>query len=130
QVTGKALYDTRPGVHADAARRTLADRSVDAVVLLEVLELLHRPREALAEAARVLKAGSKQILAILLHYPVHGAPHDYQRYTTFGLVRALRAAGFLVDEERVRPGLDTTETAGLVACLVLGGTVMESLVRW
>src|SRR5690606_420568 len=66
QVTGKALYDTRPGVHADAARRTLADRSVDAVVLLEVLELLHRPREALAEAARVLKAGSKQILAILL----------------------------------------------------------------
>lgn len=129
QVTGKALYDARPDVYADASRLPLSDGSVDTVMLLEVVEHLPRPGDALAEAARVLKAGGRLILTMPFLYPVHDAPHDYQRYTEHGLVREIEAAGFRVGEGDVKPGLGSAETAGLVACLALGGMLMQALER-
>ncbi|MES0873765.1 class I SAM-dependent methyltransferase [Sinimarinibacterium thermocellulolyticum] len=125
--TGEALYHARPCVFADAARLPFASSSVDVVTLFEVVEHLRFPREALSEAGRVLRPGGCLLLTIPFLYPIHDAPHDYQRYTAHGLRRDLEACGFLV--ERLEPRLGSAETAGLLACLALGGMAIEALRR-
>lgn len=119
--TGRDLYRARPDVFADASNLPLQDATFDTVVLLEVLEHLRRPNDALREAARVVRPQGRILLSLPFLYPVHDAPFDYQRLTVHGLIRDVEAAGFKV--ERVVPALGSLETAGLIASLALGGAV-------
>ena len=93
--------------------------------MLEVLEHLRQPSRALREAWRVLRPGGRLMLTMPFLYPLHDAPHDYQRYTVHGLCRDLQAAGLRVDV--VTPSLGSAETAGLIACLALGGMALEAI---
>ena len=126
-VTGRELYKARPDVFADASDLPLQDATFDTVVLLEVLEHLRRPLEALREAARVVRPQGKVLLSLPFLYPVHDAPHDYQRLTVHGLIRDVEAAGLKI--ERVTPALSSMETAGLIACLALGGAAATIIER-
>ena len=126
-VTGRDMYGAKPDLFGDASRLPLVDGCVDTVVMLEVLEHLRNPRAAMAEAARVLVPGGGLLLSMPFLYPIHDSPHDYQRLTKYGLLRDAEAAGFRVDA--VRPRLGSIETAGLVACLSLGGVALEALKR-
>lgn len=125
--TGKLMYGSRPNVFADAAVLPFASESVDAVVILDVIEHLRNPREALKEISRVLKPGGRLILSMPFLYPIHDAPHDYQRYTAHGLVRELGAVDMQLKE--VTPNLSAARTAGVIACLALAGMALESLRR-
>lgn len=125
--TGLAWYASRPDVLADAASLPLSDASVDAVVLLEVLEHLARPRDALLEIARVLRPQGRLLLSMPFLYPIHDAPQDFQRYTEYGLRRELEAAGFGI--ERLEASLGTAESAGLLVNLAIGGVAEEALRR-
>ena len=89
----------RPDVLADAAWLPVSDRSVDAIVLVEVLEHVSDPRRLLAEAARTLRPGGVVIGSVPFVFPIHGDPHDYFRYTADGLRSLLQ--GF--DIVRVLP---------------------------
>jgi ubiquinone/menaquinone biosynthesis C-methylase UbiE len=51
-------------VRADGSRMPVADRSVDAVVNVSALHLIHAWREALGEARRVLKPGGRLALMV------------------------------------------------------------------
>lgn len=125
--TGRDLYRAHPDLFADASYLPLQDATFDTVVLLEVLEHLRRPGEALREAARVVRPQGRVLLSLPFLYPVHDAPHDYQRLTIHGLIRDVEAAGLKV--ERVAPALGSLETAGLMACLALGGTAAALIER-
>jgi len=125
--TGRDLYRARPDLFADASELPLQDATFDTVVLLEVLEHLRRPCEALREAARVVRPSGKVLLSMPFLYPVHDAPHDYQRLTIHGLIRDVEAAGLTV--ERVTPALGSVETAGLMVCLALGGAAATIIER-
>jgi SAM-dependent methyltransferase len=125
--TGRDLYAARPDVFADASRLPLADASVDTVLMVEVLEHLARPAEALREILRVLRPQDKVLVSIPFLYPIHDAPHDYQRLTRYGLFRDLEAAGFRVEGMHARLGC--AESAGLIACLSLAGIALETLKR-
>jgi len=125
--TGGAMYGSRPDLFADASRLPLADASFDAVVMLEVLEHLRHPRQALAEAARVLRPGGRLLLSMPFLYPIHDAPHDYQRLTVHGMIRDVEAAGFRLD--RCEASLGSAQTGGLIACLALGGMGLEAVRR-
>ena len=125
--TGKYMYGARPDLFADASQLPLADASVDTVVILEVMEHLRRPREALQEIARVLRPQGCLLLTMPFLYPVHDAPHDYQRLTLHGLVRDVEAAGLRVDA--LTPALGSAETAGLIACLAVGGMALVAIQR-
>lgn len=124
-LTGGALYLARPDVFGDAARLPFRDASVDTVVLLEVLEHLRRPDEALSEIARVLRPGGILLLTLPFLYPVHDAPHDYQRYTPFGLVREIESSGLL--PEAPVPTLGSAQSAGLLFNLALAGMLNEAI---
>ncbi len=121
--TGGLLYGARPDVFADAGRLPFADASVDTVILAEVLEHLREPAAALAEIRRVLRPGGVLLASMPFLYPVHDAPHDYQRYTRHGLAEAVERAGLRLSQ--VEPSLHAAASAGLIANLALSGCVLQ-----
>lgn len=121
--TGRDLYGARPDVYADGAALPFADASFDGVLCLEVLEHVRRPAAVVAEIARVLKPGGRGWISMPFLYPLHDAPHDYQRYTEFGLRRDVGQAG--LDIVTSTKSGSAIETAGLLACLAIAGVLRE-----
>lgn len=124
-ITGKQIYGARPDVFADASQLPFADASIDTVVMLEVLEHLRAPYAALREINRVLVPGGRALVSMPFLYPVHDAPHDYQRLTVHGLTRDVQDAGLRIDA--LTPTLGSAETAGLIACLAIGGMALRAV---
>lgn len=75
--------------------------SFDAVLCTQVLEHLEWPRESLAEMCRVLKPGGILYMTVPMAHPEHQIPHDYFRYTSYGLTFLCKQAGFR--EIRIQP---------------------------
>ena len=125
--TGSRLYSARPDVFADAASLPFAAERFDTVLLLEVLEHLREPAAALREIGRILVGGGRILMTVPFLYPVHDAPHDYQRYTRHGLERDLADAGFEAIE--IIPETRSLEAAGLLLCLALSGSAARLLER-
>lgn len=94
--TASGWYFTRPDLFGDAHALPIADGAFDVVLLLDVLEHLERPRQALGEAARVLAPGGRLIIMVPFLYPVHDAPRDFTRFTPAGLVSRAHEAGLAV----------------------------------
>jgi len=117
--TGRDLYAARPDVFADGANLPFADASINHIVCLEVLEHVRRPDTLLAEVARVLKPGGQLFLSMPFLYPVHDAPHDYQRYTCHGLARSLADAGLTLHSFQAQGS--AIRAAGLMLCLAIAG---------
>jgi len=117
--TGRDLYAARPDVFADGANLPFADSTIDHIVCLEVLEHVRWPDKLLAEVARVLKPGGQLFLSMPFLYPVHDAPHDYQRYTSHGLARSLAAAGLTLRSSKAQGS--AIRTAGLMLSLAIAG---------
>ena len=72
-------------VQADAHALPFADASFDNVVAIETLEHLRDPSGVIAEFTRVLRPGGRVLVTTRFCYPIHDAPHDYFRFTRFGL---------------------------------------------
>ena len=70
------------------------------MLLLEVIEHLRLPDVALREAHRVLKPSGRLFLSVPFLYPIHDAPHDFRRYTLYGLQDILKRQGFRANSVR------------------------------
>ena len=70
--------------------------SFDSVVSFAVLEHVPEPEQFLAEACRVLAPGGKALLMTPLMWGEHEPPHDYYRYTRYGLRYLAEKVGFEV----------------------------------
>ncbi len=79
---------------ADLEKLPFAPASFDAVLNIVTLEHLRNPAEALREMARVLRPGAPVLIAAPHEWEVHQSPHDFFRYTRYGLAHLLTAAGF------------------------------------
>ena len=69
---------------SDASALPLADRSVDVVLSLELLEHVLEPSTVLAELGRVLKPGDTVMVSVPSTVPRHD-DNDYWRFTAQGL---------------------------------------------
>jgi SAM-dependent methyltransferase len=75
-------------------RLPFMDQSFDAVLCTQTLEHLEWPRECVKEFFRILKPGGILYLTAPMAHHEHQAPHDFFRYTSFGLDSICRGAGF------------------------------------
>lgn len=90
------LYRSKvsPDVLADAHSLPFRDGGFDIALMLQVLEYLEKPQQALTEAYRVLKKGGVLILSTPFMYPIHDAPFDRNRFTKVALADFLKQAHF------------------------------------
>ncbi len=84
---------TRADAWGQAAALPFADGAFDTVLCTQVLEHVPDPAAALAEMARVLAPGGRLILTAPQSWSLHEEPHDYWRFTRYGLAQLCRAAG-------------------------------------
>lgn len=89
---------------ADLTALPFREGAFDAALHIVTIEHLREPARALAEIARSLGPGAVLLIAAPHEWEVHQAPHDYFRYTRFGLAWLLETAGFEVREMRPAGG--------------------------
>lgn len=80
-------------VLGDLARLPFPDAAFDAMVNIVVLEHTRRPDVVLAELARTLRPGGRLLLVAPQQWEVHQQPHDYFRFTRYGLEWLLAQSG-------------------------------------
>ena len=66
----------------------------DSVICTQVLEHVREPQLVLNELSRILKADGMICLTAPQGWGVHQPPHDYFRFTNYGLSYLLQKAGF------------------------------------
>jgi ubiquinone/menaquinone biosynthesis C-methylase UbiE len=116
-------YQTKPDVFGDAQRLPFASSSINTVLMVDVLEHLPNPRQALDEAARCLGTKGTLILIVPFLYPIHDAPHDYQRWSAYGLKKLVGECEFTLEKEAYSG--NPLETATLLSNIALTKTVFN-----
>ncbi|MBX4199207.1 class I SAM-dependent methyltransferase [Candidatus Parcubacteria bacterium] len=75
----------KPEVVADAHDLPFKDEEFEVILCTEVLEHVKNPFKVESELRRVAKRGGQLILSTRFVFPLHDTPHDYWRYTKYGL---------------------------------------------
>jgi SAM-dependent methyltransferase len=78
-------------LRCDAHHLPFVSNSVPVILCTEVLEHCHAPQQVISEFFRVLQPGGKLILTTRFIFPLHDVPHDYFRYTLYGLVHLMKS---------------------------------------
>jgi SAM-dependent methyltransferase len=86
----------------------VADNSADSIISMSVMEHLCEPQIFLNEAFRILKSDSHIVLQVPWQWWIHEAPHDYFRYTPYGLEYMFKKAGFVDIQIEAQTGFFTT----------------------
>ena len=82
-------------VFADLTKKLpFSDNYTDTVVSFQVMEHLPEPHFFLSECFRILKPGGYLLLTVPFMWHVHEGPHDYFRYTRYGLEYLIKKCGF------------------------------------
>jgi SAM-dependent methyltransferase len=89
---------------ADLAALPFRDGTFDAALHIVTIEHLREPSCALAELCRALAPGGRLLIAAPHEWETHQAPHDYFRYTRYGLAYLLEKTGFEIRELRAAGG--------------------------
>lgn len=87
----------RVDVRGDLRELALRDAAADAALCVVTLEHVPDPAGALAELARVLKPGGELLLVVPFLWEIHQAPHDFFRFTRYGMAHLLAGAGLAAE---------------------------------
>lgn len=88
---------SRLDVIADLSALPFPDGCFQACLNIVTLEHVREPARVLSEIARVLAPGGRLLLVVPQEWEIHQAPHDYYRFTRYGLVWLLQQAGLRVE---------------------------------
>lgn len=92
-------------IYAAGEAIPLCDGSVHTVLCTQVLEHTPEPSDMLGEISRVLEPGGHLILTAPQEWGLHQEPHDYYRYTKYGLRYLAAKNGLDVIYVKPRGGL-------------------------
>lgn len=118
-------YSGNPDILADASKLPIRTASCDTVILLDVLEHLTDPEGAVAEASRILSHEGKCLIHVPFLYPLHDEPHDYQRWTRYGLQRMLAKHGF--EAKEIVESTSPMETAAALLSIALAKEILGAI---
>jgi SAM-dependent methyltransferase len=114
--------------------RTLpfGDAAFDSLLCTEVLEHCADPDRLAHEIGRVLKPGGHALIAVPMVLQHHEEPHDYQRFTRWGMERLASAAGAEIVWLRARGGVYSTALASvhLAVSTSLSRRPFADVARW
>jgi SAM-dependent methyltransferase len=79
----------------DLAHLPFAGERFDASLSVATLEHAPEPFEVVAEIFRTLRPGGRLLVAVPHEWEVHLHPHDYFRFTRYGIRHLLERAGFV-----------------------------------
>jgi SAM-dependent methyltransferase len=82
----------------------LKRNSIDTVLCTQVMEHSPEPDRAMAEMARVLRPGGYLLLTVPQEWGLHQEPHDYYRYTRYGLDYLAHKHGLEIEYIEARGG--------------------------
>jgi SAM-dependent methyltransferase len=86
---------TRLDAIADLLHLPFANDTFDAALNVVTLEHVTDPARVVAELFRCLRPGGRLLLITPLEWEEHQQPHDYFRYTRYGLEHLTARAGFI-----------------------------------
>jgi SAM-dependent methyltransferase len=93
---GDASWNYRAlDVVADLAQAPFAGGVFEAVLNVVTLEHVREPESVVRELARVMKPGARLLLIVPHEWEEHQEPHDYFRYTRYGVRYLLERAGLV-----------------------------------
>ncbi|MCP4147743.1 MAG: class I SAM-dependent methyltransferase [bacterium] len=98
------------------------NEKIDGILCTQVLEHVNEPFLIFSEFYRVLKPGGLVYLSAPQGWGVHQAPHDYFRYTKYGLIYLLEKAGFKINTVK--------QTCGYFGYLANRLTVFPKAMFW
>jgi SAM-dependent methyltransferase len=107
---------------ADLQRTGLPGAQYDSIFCSQVLHHLPEPELALREIARLLKPGGKAILSVPHLVWLHNEPHDYWRFTGYGLRHLLEKSG-------LRP-ISIEPAGGLICFLAYAPSTAALALLW
>lgn len=87
-------------VYYDGARFPFDDARFDSILCNQVLEHVFNPDPFIGEITRVLSLEGRLILTVPFVWDEHEQPHDYARYSSFGLRSLLERNGLQVLDQR------------------------------
>lgn len=90
---------------AELERLPFPDDTFDAAINIVTLEHVREPKAVLAEIARVLRPGGRLLLVTPFEWEEHQQPHDYYRYTRYGLQHLLESASLATESITPAGGL-------------------------
>jgi len=122
-----AWYETRPDVFGDAENLPFVTRSANTVLMLDVLEHVPHPRKALSEGHRCLQKNGTLILIVPFLYPIHDAPHDYRRWSIYGLKKLAGELGFTIETDAYSG--NPLETAALLSNIAMTKSIFNWISR-
>ena len=89
-----------PDLLGDICDYNFQPSSFDTVVMSEVLEHLHSPKQGVSNVYKTLKPSGVLILSTPFILPIHDQPHDYFRFTRYGLALLLKDFNSIKINER------------------------------
>ena len=95
-------------VVGSAEKIPFPESSFDSLVCTQVFEHLARPHVCASEMYRVLKKDGYAIVTVPQMNELHEEPHDFFRYTKFGLNQLFTDTGFIVVSCEQRGGFFST----------------------
>ena len=91
----KTLHNSKSYIISDLNKKIeVEDNFADTIISLSVMEHLCEPQIFLNESYRILKNDGTIILGVPWMWWIHEAPHDYFRYTPYGLKYMFKKAGY------------------------------------
>ena len=109
-VAGDIAYYPCIHLQFDAHTLPFPAATFDTVLCAEVLEHCLNPQQVIDEFYRVLRPEGVLLLSTRFLFPIHDAPHDYYRYTKYGLMHLCRR----FEHVDVIPEVETVETIAVL----------------
>ncbi len=88
---------SRLDIRGELENIPLHSASVDCILCMVVLEHTLNPQQVLLEFARILKAGGSLVMVVPFLWEEHQVPHDYFRFTRYGIRQLLESAHLQID---------------------------------